>query len=230
MSAEVIHFDDEERLVAQFSQQIEQQLEAAIRARGQAYLVVSGGRTPLKLFDRLSQSTLAWDKVTVLLADERWVSADHADSNEAMVRQHLLVANARQASFISMLGDMQNISDDVDSFNAKAANLPTFDVVILGMGDDAHTASLFPCSTQLTDGLQSSLPALAVTPNTAPHQRISLTRARLLNSRQLYLQLKGDAKRQVLQHVLEQGPRDSLPISYFIHQSDVPMQVLLADA
>lgn len=230
MSAELKRFMTDYALLEYFSNAILSRLQQAIDARGQAYLVVSGGRTPLPLFERLAQQKFAWDKVTITLADDRWVATNHDDSNERLVRQHLLVKEAAAATFIGLVGALQDIEADVVRLNEQLQSLPTFDVVILGMGNDGHTASLFPCSDELEAGLTTTAPALAVHPKTAPHGRISLSRERLLNTRQLYLHVSGADKANVVQSALENPATDSQPISLFLQQDKVPMQVLLACA
>lgn len=228
MSADIKTFSSTELLLDYFTDAIKERLLAGINERGRAYLVVSGGRTPVPLFERLAQLSLSWEKVTVLLADDRWVPVDHPDSNERLVRQTLLQQRAEKAQFIGLMGAGKNIKDDVAKANEKLRDLPSFDVVILGMGDDGHTASLFPCSKELNEGLQSVAPALAVTPVTAPHQRISLSFSRLINCHQLYLHVKGAGKSAVVNKAMQSGETASLPISLFLNQSAVPMQVLQA--
>lgn len=229
MTAIIKHYASEDALLSSFVPQIASQLSDAIARRGHAYLVVSGGRTPVALFHQLRLLPMNWQKITVLLADDRWVDTTHADSNAALVREHLLKNQASSANFINLLAGSESIEADVTSANRRLAEIPTFDVVILGMGDDGHTASLFPCSEELQEGLQTSAAVLAVTPQTAPHKRLSLSRSRLLNSRQLYVQLKGKSKAEVVEKALAHSPTDSLPISHFLHQTEVPVQVLLAD-
>jgi len=103
-----------------------------------------------------------------------------------------------------------------------------FDVVILGMGEDGHTASIFPCCAQLDEALTTSAPIMATEPTTAPHQRMTWTKSALLNSKQLYLHLVGESKEAVLNQVIETGDVKLAPICAFLNQSDVPMSVMLA--
>lgn len=229
MSEKMKYYASEEALLSSFVPQIAAQLSEAIAERGHAYLVVSGGRTPVSLFRQLRLLPMNWHKITVTLADDRWVDEAHPDSNAALVREHLLKDQASSAKFISLVVGAENIAEDVAAANQQLAQIPTFDVVILGMGDDGHTASLFPCAEELVDGLHTSEAVLAVTPKTAAHQRLSLSRSRLLNSRQLYVHLKGKNKAVVVEKALASPPTDSLPISHFLHQTQVPVQVLLAD-
>ncbi|CAI8157411.1 MAG: Uncharacterised protein [Pseudidiomarina mangrovi] len=96
------------------------------------------------------------------------------------------------------------------------------------MGDDGHTASLFPCSAELQHGLTTSDDALLVQPTTAPHQRISLSKQRLLNSRHIYIHLSGASKAAVLEQALQPGPDSAMPIRAFLRQQQVPVTVMLA--
>lgn len=240
--AEVRRFASDDGLLAEFVPLLVAQLQAAIVARGQAYLVVSGGRTPLPLFQQLAQAPLDWSRVTVCLADERWVAADHDASNERLVREHLVNAKGQAVKgsalnclplglpleFISLLPTAQAPQQALAELQQRLAGLPTFDVVILGMGDDGHTASLFPCSAELQHGLSTTDDVLLVQPTSAPHQRISLSKQRLLNSCQIYLHLSGASKVPVLQQALQPGPESAMPVRAFLHQQQVPVTVMLA--
>ena len=103
-----------------------------------------------------------------------------------------------------------------------------FDVVILGMGEDGHTASIFPCCAQLDEGLTTKDLILATEPTTAPHQRMTFSKAALLNSKQLYLHLVGENKEAVLNQVRESNDERKAPINAFLNQDKVPMTIMLA--
>jgi 6-phosphogluconolactonase len=130
--------------------------------------------------------------------------------------------------FISLLPTVQAPQQALAELQQRLAELPTFDAVILGMGDDGHTASLFPCSAELQHGLTTRDDVLLVQPTSAPHQRISLSKQRLLNSRHIYLHLSGASKAAVLQQALQQGDESAMPIRAFLHQQQVPVTVMLA--
>ena len=104
--------------------------------------------------------------------------------------------------------------------------MPRFDVVILGMGEDGHTASLFPCSAELEHALSTDDAVAAMTPTTAPHQRMTLSLSRLLNSRQIYFHLSGAGKAKVLAQALQENA--DFPVSRVLQQNNVPVEVMLA--
>lgn len=132
---------------------VAEQLRAAISARGEATLVVSGGRSPVAFFQNLAKQGLDWSKVTITLADERWVPVEHADSNAGLLKQYLLQGPAAKAKFLSLYSAAANLEDAARQADRLLAELPAIDVLVLGMGDDGHTASLFPNSPNLSEAL-----------------------------------------------------------------------------
>jgi 6-phosphogluconolactonase len=220
-------FADTQALNAEFAKRLTDILQQAINERGAAYLVVSGGKTPQALFNALSQTALAWDKVTVLLADDRWLDDSQADSNERLVKASLLQHNASAARFISLYANTRSAFDGAAQVLERVKSLPTFDAVILGMGEDGHTASLFPCSEQIKHGLAADAPAvLAVAPTTAPYQRMSLSAQRLLNSRQLFLHLVGANKLAVLDKAMAGDDVYAMPIRAFLQHPVATVTVM----
>ncbi|WED44441.1 6-phosphogluconolactonase [Legionella cardiaca] len=221
---QIHHFDKPEQLNQHFAQTIVSLLANAIAERGQAFLVVSGGKTPLGLFQMLAKTNLSWEKVVITLADERCLSPAENDSNERMVRNHLLQHNAAKATFISLYNE-----DNSFDIEARLSLLPTFDVVILGMGEDGHTASLFPCSDEIENGLaDEASTTLMVNPKTASHKRISLSKTRLLKSRAIFLHLVGKKKLEVLNKALDGKDPLEMPIRAFLHHPATNVQVMFA--
>lgn len=224
-------FDTAQDLAEILAVKIASRLQDAIDARGSASLVVSGGSTPLKLFDQLSRQLIDWQDVFITLADERWVAPEHADSNERLVREHLLVRRAAKAKFRSLKNIYSVVDEGVGMTEEVLSNVPRpFDVVVLGMGNDGHTASLFPCSDQLEEGLTTERTCLAVHPTTAPHGRLSLSLKALLDSRQIYLHLHGEPKREVLQQVLKSIDANEMPIRAVLSQRQTPVDVYWSQA
>jgi len=208
---------------------IAERLRAAVAERGQALLAVSGGKSPVPLFQQLSQQALPWAQVTVLLVDERCVPPDHPDSNSALVRQHLLQGEAAAARWCPFF---DTVTNDLPALTAAAnlglSNLPwPLDVAVLGMGEDGHTASLFPHAPGVDGALTSTAPLAWTRPSTAPHARLTLTLPTLLAARCLVLPLQGAAKHAVFERACT-APTADLPISLLLHQAPSPVQVWLA--
>jgi len=205
-------------------------LEDAISARGVASIALSGGRSPRPVLEALAQATLDWDKVIVTLVDERWVEPDHADSNERLIRETLLQGNAAKARFVGMKNAAADAYAGQPACEAAFAQLPwPLDIVLLGMGEDGHTASLFPQAKELAEGLSSQALTIAVTPPAAPHQRMSLTARAILSSRHIFLQIGGAAKKAVYDQALEGGPVEGLPIRVALNQHDVSVEVWISE-
>ncbi len=199
-------------LAKQLAQDVADVLSRAIEQRGTASLVVSGGSTPKPMFQHLAtHEELDWSKVTVTLADERAVPVGHADSNESFVHEHLLVGAAAKARYVSLLppdvtdlDDLSVVAERVDAMGS------CFDIVLLGMGGDGHTASLFPDAPELEAAMSSPVSAVAVRPPSVAQERISLSAGRLVATRHLWLHISGDGKRDVLEAAFAEG---SLPIA-----------------
>ncbi|WP_019646695.1 6-phosphogluconolactonase [Novispirillum itersonii] len=185
-------------------------LLACLTRQDRAVLAVSGGRSPVPLFQTLRERDLPWQRVTITLVDERCLPSDHPDSNARLVRTHLLAGRAATACF-RPLWLQPATPEDLISNAIKQWQTP--DLTLLGMGEDGHTASLFPGATNLTTGLaaDTAAPLLLIDPPTAPHRRISMTAAEIARSRQVFLSIAGDAKLSVLQQALT-APSPALPV------------------
>ena len=221
------HFADTDALNAAFSSEIASLLTKDINETGKASLIVSGGRTPVGLFAALSENAIDWANVVVTLADERWVDENDEASNAKLVRTHLLVNHAAAATFVSMKTEHNDAYEAQHAVAERLADVPSpFTVTILGMGEDGHTASLFPCSAELTDGISETNTniCLAATPTTAPHQRMSLTLNAIVQSKNCFLHLTGDKKKQVLHEAMaEAEPANTKPIVSVIQRDDVTL-------
>lgn len=209
-------FDSTNKLNTELAKAISGRLQAAITDRGKATLVVSGGSTPRPLFAQLAAADIPWKNVTVLLADERWVASDHEASNEAMVRENLLQGNAAAAQFLSLLPDLTNEAGNLRTVCEQLDQLGTFDVVILGMGGDRHTASLFPCAEEIHDGLNTLEAALMTHPRTAPHTRISLSRKRLEDCHWGAVHIVGQEKLEVAHEAMTINEPTEAPVAVFL--------------
>lgn len=219
-------FKTPSELEAQLAERIASQLQDAVDNRGRASLVVSGGSTPLKLFDLLSQKAISWGEVYITLADERWVDSHDKDSNERLVRAHLLQNRAASAKFCGLKNMFSTPEAGCDMTIRALTHFPRpFDVVILGMGTDGHTCSWFPCSAELDNALNTQALCAAVNPTTAPHGRITLSKQAILNSRQIYLHLVGEAKLSVYHQALAHDDVLAMPIRAVLGQRKTPVDV-----
>ena len=221
------HFESASTLDKALADTVVSKLAHAIDSRGHASLVVSGGSTPKGLFALLSEAGLDWARVTVVLADERWVEADHDDANRRMVRESLLRGTASGATFISLADAYPDTGAALHDVERALADIDQFDVVILGMGLDGHTASLFPCSLELREGLTTAAAALVTQPTTAPHKRISLSRKRLLATHYGALHIVGNEKKKVLVDAQKLGLQTIKPAAGFI-EPDGPFELWFA--
>lgn len=206
-------------------------LRAALAARGQASLAVSGGKSPIPMFEALRDQALDWSKVTVVLVDERVVPRDHADSNTALVTLHLLQGRAAEARFLPFFRELapRFNADVLDALVADAEQridaLPwPLDVAVLGMGEDAHTASLFPGAPGFARAIATPQRLAWVVPDAAPHARLTFTLSALLAARELVLSIAGDTKLAVYRRAA-QARDESLPVSLVLHHTPTPVSV-----
>jgi 6-phosphogluconolactonase len=224
----VLRAADSAEQAAMLAQDIGAELAGALARRENASLVVSGGRTPAAMFAQLARQPLEWARVQITLADERWVDTDDAASNEALVRNALLREHAAAARLIGMKNAAATpVAGAAAAWRSINAMPQPFDVIVLGMGDDGHTASLFPGSAGLAAALDATAaPAcVAVQPLAAPHARLSLNLAALLRARRICIQISGALKWQVYQRALAAGPLEELPVRAILHQQAVPVDV-----
>jgi 6-phosphogluconolactonase len=225
---ELLEFPAADQLVAALAKRVGVLLTEGVAERGQATLAVSGGSTPIPLFARLAEMELPWEKVTVALVDERWVDTGSPDSNENQVRRHLLQKKAAAARFVGMKNEAATpLAGEVDcAARLQTLSLP-WDCLILGMGNDGHTASLFPNAANLAAATDphSGRICMTIHPPAAPHERMTLTLPAILNSRQLILHLQGEEKKKVLARAQEEGAAEAMPIRYILRQQTTSLAV-----
>lgn len=215
--AELTEYSSRSEAARRLAGSIAARLRDAIAERGEASLVVCGGSSPTELFEYLAAERLAWSQVTVVPSDERWVPADDAQSNERLIRNTLLVGPAAEARFVGLYRDTQTPNEALDAVSAALADVPRpLDGVLLGMGGDGHTASLFPQAPDIQACLDSERPCVA--PTVGPPTRLSLSLAYLTDARCIDLLIFGDDKRAVLEQAERPGPIADLPVRGVLHQ------------
>lgn len=202
-------FADAATLALRLADAVATDLRTAITLRGCATLVVSGGTTPRAFLCELAQHELDWSKVILTLADERWVPADSARSNEHWLRETLLQSAAASARFVPLHRDTPTPEHATAAVDADIARIGLpFDVVVLGMGLDGHTASLFPDGDRIAAALDARA-ASYVSPMRSPsagEPRMTLTLSALVATRHLVLHIEGIDKRRVCESLDAKSP------------------------
>jgi 6-phosphogluconolactonase len=192
-------------------------LSNAIKNKGSASFIASGGSSPVPIFKDLSASNLDWANIEVTLVDDRSVNKSHVDSNEKLLNDNLFVNKASNASFISLKSDPSEV---------YKINQP-FDLMLLGMGEDAHFASLFPSmiNTNIEYFNIDSKPEIIYTePMGSPlHERISMNLAMILNSKNIILLVSNAKKLDVL---TKAKTNKNLPLYYLLNQKLVDIEIL----
>jgi 6-phosphogluconolactonase len=196
--------------------------------RSRARLLLSGGTTPAPVFRALSQAPLDWARVDIGLVDERWLLPSDADSNAHLVQVHLLRNHAAAARFEPITRAGRAIEATVAAANLHARQAP--DVVVLGMGDDGHTASLFPGMQGLDAALRSSEAYVAVDASGCPGagpwpRRISLTPAGLAPAGVRILLLRGEQKRRVFERAVAGTDPSEMPVRIAFTTPGAPLDV-----
>jgi 6-phosphogluconolactonase len=195
-------FDAREALAETLARDVADELSRAIEAKGRATLAVSGGTTPRLFFEKLSLIDIAWSRVSVTLVDERQVPETSERSNARLVRAHLLQNRAAAARFVPLVD------------NPDAEKIPAFDVAVLGMGNDGHTASFFPGGDTLAEAIDAgtSKRLIAITAPGAGEPRLTFTLPVLEQAGRLALHIEGAEKKQVLNKALAEGPKEDMPV------------------
>ena len=179
---------------------------------GKAKLLLSGGSTPSGLYRKLSSTQLDWSKVIVGLVDERFVKNSSDFSNEKLVKTCFLINEAKNATFIPMIFSADNEALNLLRTNESYAVFNDASVIILGMGEDGHTASLFPNDSDSNKAMDSEQNIFFTNSPSNPRRRITCTPKLLLSSKNIFLMLTGENKKEVL----FSAAKNKLPISHFI--------------
>lgn len=221
---ETIRYKSTEKAGMSLADQVAQQLKQAISSNGVATLAVAGGSTPSVFFNKLSNEQLDWSKVNVTTTDERMVEPDHPRSNSNFINKTLLINEASKASFYAQNGSV-SVDELAEQFQAKF--LP-FDVCVLGMGNDGHTASLFPGTYDaLNPSYEEVIAAVDAPGDLEP--RITLTANALLKAKNIHLLIHGKEKWAVYQHALKGDDINEMPIRLLFQYAADRVQVHYAE-
>ncbi|HXV32224.1 MAG TPA: 6-phosphogluconolactonase [Sinorhizobium sp.] len=231
MSATQHIFDNGTALAEGLADAVSARLDAAIKARGAASIAVSGGSTPKAFFQALSKRALDWAKVTVTLVDERFVPPESDRSNHALVAANLRRNNAAEARFVPLYHAAATAEDAAAAASTATASLDApFDVVVLGMGTDGHTASFFPGGTRLEEALDPATPRGVITMEAdgAGEPRLTFTFSSLHDARYLVLHIEGSGKKEVLARAEMPGDETEMPIRAVLRRAASPLQIYWA--
>ena len=199
------------------SQTIFDKLEKDLCENGQSTFIVSGGSSPVQIFKDLSAMQAKWSDINISLVDDRVVDTNHDDSNEKLVNNVLIKDEAKDANFISLCNQYK------DLLNLKRP----FGIMLLGMGEDGHFASLFPKLIETNPeyfDLESDSEIFFTEPMGNPcHRRVSMNLSMILESKDIFLLVSSKKKSEVL----NQAKSDkSLPLHYLLNQSKVDLKII----
>ncbi|MCA1441163.1 6-phosphogluconolactonase [Ensifer sp. IC4062] len=231
MNASLHIFENGTALAEGLADSVSAKLASAIEARGAASIAVSGGTTPKAFFQALSRREIDWTKVTVTLVDERFVPPENERSNHGLVAANLLQNKAKVAKFLPLYNAATTAEDAAAKASRSVAAIGApFDVVVLGMGTDGHTASFFPGGTRLKEAIDPTTPRGVITMEAdgAGETRLTFTFSSLENAGLLILHIEGDGKKEVLARAEASGDETEMPIRAMLRRATSPLQIYWA--
>ncbi|HXG99195.1 MAG TPA: 6-phosphogluconolactonase [Sphingomicrobium sp.] len=203
-------------------------IESAIDARGAALIALPGGKTSEPIFAKLAQASLPWKRVTIIPTDDRLVKMDNKMSNIRALASHFIKSGARIFPIAAEIADYRLAGNSAD---ARLQDLPwPPDLVLLGMGEDGHTASIF-AGPDLEDALNAPNARRAVgvmpdpLPKDAPVARVTLTKSSILSARTILIAISGQSKRDLLEQAIEDGNSSKLPIGRLLAEAEQPIDI-----
>jgi 6-phosphogluconolactonase len=221
---------DRAALNAAVAAALRQACDRALAHRGHALLALAGGQTPFPVYRALAAAPLDWEDITVMPGDDRCVAHDHAASNVAALRDAFAAAPAVRIEALTA-ADGDPAASLAQARTMLRRHHDMFDAVVLGMGEDAHTASLFPGAAALPAAMahDATDDAFLVVPDPlppeAPFPRITLGLARLLRARTIHLLVTGARKREVLDAARAAHDPVRMPVSAVLHAPDTVVQI-----
>jgi 6-phosphogluconolactonase len=216
-----IEYPDRDMLMMDLASKIAGEIGAALRGNDHASLCVPGGTTPGPMFDALCAADVEWERVCVFLTDERWVPETSERSNTRLVRERLMVNRAAAARLVPLHMEDLQIEEAIPKLTAAIEPELPISVLLLGMGTDGHTASLFPGADRLEAAMSDDAPPLmAITAPGAPEPRLTLTLPVLHGAMSAHILIVGEEKREALERVRHAKPADA-PVAAILPDATV---------
>ncbi|WP_299725716.1 6-phosphogluconolactonase [uncultured Tateyamaria sp.] len=202
-------YPDREMLAMGLADELASELKNCLLVHEWSSFVVPGGTTPGPIFDSLCAAALEWDRVHVMLSDERWVPEDHDRSNAKLLKEHLFVDRAAAATFIPFHMPGQTPETAAPALSEKLADQMPISLLLLGMGADMHTASLFPGAEGLDRMMADDAPLVVPVSVAGQEPRISFSGRALAGAMAKHLVIYGDEKRRALEAAQSMSPLEA---------------------
>ncbi|WP_375287392.1 6-phosphogluconolactonase [Sphingomonas sp.] len=222
-------YDDAAEMAEAVAGDIQFVIESALDARGAAVIALSGGKTPIPIYDKLSKAKLDWKRVTIVPADERIVPLGDPLSNVTMIGKAFIPKGARVIPVVPQATDDYKAAGR--SADALLGDLHwPLDLVLLGVGGDGHTASIFP-GPDYDEALNGPRErrALGVMPDPlppeAPVARVTLSRQAIISAKAVMIAVTGDAKRKVIEDAIGEGAGSPYPIGRVLADAELPVDI-----
>ncbi len=206
---EFVEYADAEMMMIAIANRIAGQLRQQLDTNDVVTLAVPGGTTPGPIFDVLCAADLEWARVCVMLTDERWVPEDNPRSNTRLLRERLLTDRAAAARLLPLYADTPTPEEALPALTAALQEVLPLSVVLLGMGADMHTASIFPGADRLEEALHGEAPLVAMRAPGAPEPRVTLSAAVLNDAMRRHIVITGPQKRDALERARTLPPEEA---------------------
>ena len=213
-------YADSEMMMIDLANVLASELRNALLSHDRVSLAVPGGTTPGPIFDSISAVDLHWDRVNVMLTDERWLPETSDRSNTKLLRERLLVGKAAAATYVPLYSDAPTPEEKLPELAANIAPMLPINVMLLGMGADMHTASIFPEADRLDLALTGKDVLVAMRAPGAPEPRITLSADVLKGAMSRHIVIIGDEKRAALEKARHLTPNEA-PIAAVLNGATV---------
>lgn len=206
---ELVTYADSEMMMIELAQRIAGELRQALQSADTASLAVPGGTTPGPIFDSLCAADLDWDRVSVMLTDERWVPESSSRSNTRLLRERLLTGKAAPARYLPLYAPTETPEEGIPALAEAISEALPLTVCLLGMGTDMHTASIFPGADRLEEALTGDVILVPMRAPGAPEPRVTLSAAVLEGAISRHIVIVGPEKRQALDRARTLPPEEA---------------------